>query len=232
MKYCRNCGKETTAKICPHCGANSRKSQNFCAWCGAEVDKNAVVCPNCQEKTKDGAMAKLGNIIGVVVAAFLVIMGLAFGSDNAALTAVMFIVAAVLLLPFIKNLIRKVTFGKKTLRAILSIGRMALVIILLIGGCSVMPEAEPVPNKVYSDVATEKALEIFHKEVTLKNEASFVLNDSKVTYVDSYEGNDNLALVTVVLDYSAQNGFGGMNRDTYTVKMIFRYSDGTYRKAN
>lgn len=75
-------------------------------------------------------------------------------------------------------------------------------------------------------------MEIFHAEVTLKNEASFVLNDSKVTYIDSYEGNDNLALVTVVLDYSAQNGFDGMNRDTYTVKMIFRYSDGTYRKAN
>ena len=156
MKYCRNCGKETTAKICPHCGASTKKSNKYCGWCGTEVDSNAVVCPNCHEKTKDSLMAKLSNILGVVAAVFLVIMGLAFGTENATMTTVMFIVAAVLLLPFIKNLIRKVTFGKKSLRMILSLGRIALVIVLLVGGCSAMPEAEPIPNKVYSDVATKK----------------------------------------------------------------------------
>lgn len=120
------------------------------------MDSNAVVCPNCQKKTKDSLMAKLSNILGVVAAVFLVIMGLAFGTENATMTTVMFIVAAVLLLPFIKNLIRKVTFGKKSLRMILSLGRIALVIVLLVGGCSAIPEAEPIPNKVYSDVATKK----------------------------------------------------------------------------
>lgn len=232
MKYCRNCGKETKSKICPHCGANSKKANKFCSWCGAEVDPNAVICLNCHEKTKDGIITKFTNLISVVVAVIIIVIALAILSENAILTGILFILSAVLLLPFVKKLIKKVTFGKKAIRTILSIVRIVLVVGLLVVGCMNIPETEPVPNKVYSNVATDKALEIFHSEVTLKNEASFVLNDSTVTYVDSYEGNDNLALVTVVLDYSAQNGFGGMNRDTYTVKMIFRYSDGTYRKAN
>jgi len=127
------------------------------------------------------------------------------------------------------NVVKNATFGNKGKRTLLSIARILAVIVIFIVGIMTIPESEPIKNEVYSNEATEAALQVFHDEVNLKNEDSFVLNDSKVTYQNSYNGNDNLALVTVVLDYSAQNGFGGMNRDTYTVKLVFNYAHGTYR---
>lgn len=232
MKYCRNCGKETTAKICPHCGNNSRKAQNYCGWCGNEVDKNAVMCPNCHEKLREGFGAKIGKFVGVLAAILLFILAVGFVQEGAVVSAVLFTLTGILLLPFVKSTIKKITFGNKGKRKIFSIFRAVAIVVVLVGGFVTLPEAEPIKNEVYKEAATEAALEVFHDEVTLKNEQSFVLNDSIVTYETPYNDNENLALVTVILDYSAQNGFGGTNRDTYTVKLIFRYSDGSYRPAN
>ena len=74
MKYCGNCGKETTKKICPHCGSKAGKEHNYCSWCGNEVDKNAVECPECYEKLNEGTINKIGKILGAFVAIFLLIM--------------------------------------------------------------------------------------------------------------------------------------------------------------
>ena len=232
MNYCGNCGQKTSKKICPHCGNNARKANRFCKWCGNEVDPNAVVCPNCHEKQKEGFGAKLAKLLSVALAVIFVILAVAFIQEGGAVSAVCFVVAAILLLPAVKSAIKKATFGKKGVRTLLTFGRSVAIVVAIIAAFSLLPESEPAANKVYKDVATEAALQVFHNEVNLKNESSFVLNDSKVTYVDNYNDNPNLALVTVVLDYSAQNGFGGMNRDTYTVKLIYTYSSNSYRPAN
>ncbi len=236
MKHCTKCGKETTAKICPHCGNYSRKAGSFCPWCGHEVNQSAVMCPNCHEKLRDGFGGKLRKVIAILIALVLLIIGIGFlVADNAFLSALFCFVAAILFLPFIRKIIRNATFGSKAKRKIFSIIRVIAIlccVVLIFVSLPDTPAQEPVQNKIYSDVATNEAVKVFHDEVSLKNEASFVLNDSRVTYVDSYDGNDNLALVTVVLDYSAQNGFGGMNRDTYTVQLIFNYAHGTYRPVD
>lgn len=232
MNYCGNCGQKTNKKICPHCGNNARKASKFCKWCGQEVDRNAVVCPHCHEKQKEGLGAKLGKLLSVVISVLFFALAISFAQEGGTISAIFFVVAGVLLLPAVKSTIRKATFGKKGSRIALSVVRVTLVAVALVTAFATLPEAEPVANKVYKDEATDAALTVFHDEVSLKNESSFVLNDSKVTYQDNYNDNPNLALVTVVLDYSAQNGFGGMNRDTYTVKLIFAYSSGTYRPAN
>jgi len=230
MKYCKNCGKENSAKICSHCGSNSRKAHNYCGWCGNEINEKVIICPNCHEKQVDGAGAKFGNAICVVLALIFAFTAAGFiFFEGAIVPAVLFLIAAVLLLPFMNNVVKNATFGNKGKRTLLSIARILAVIVIFIVGIMTIPESEPIKNEVYSNEATEAALQVFHDEVNLKNEDSFVLNDSKVTYQNSYNGNDNLALVTVVLDYSAQNGFGGMNRDTYTVKLVFNYAHGTYR---
>ena len=231
MKYCRNCGKETTKKICPHCGNKAKEAQNYCGWCGNEVDKNAVECPQCHEKLKTGFILKIGSVLGVLVALFLFFFAIIYATDGAIGTTILFAVGGLLLLPLVGSIIKKLTFNKKAIRKILSVVRIFVVLGVVFGGFVMMPEAEPVKNEVYKDQATEAALRVFHNEVSLKNEESFVLNDSIVTYDTPYEGNENLAYVKVILDYSAQNGFGGMNRDTYTVELIFRYSDGSYRPA-
>lgn len=76
---------------------------------------------------------------------------------------------------------------------------------------------------------TDVLFQVLH----LKNEDSFVLNGSKVYSDDEpYEGYDNLRLVNVVLDYSAQNGFGGNNRKTYTVTMYFNTATNHYYRID
>lgn len=115
MKYCTNCGKDISGKICSHCGVKQNKTHLFCAWCGTAINANA-------------------------------------------------------------------------------------------------------------------ALEVFHSEVALKNEASFVLNDSTVSIQKDCNGEEEACPVTVYLDYSAQNGFGGMVRDTYKVELIFNHVTGKYSR--
>ncbi len=228
MKYCGNCGKETTKKICPHCGVKAGKEHNYCGWCGNEVDKNAVECPNCYEKLNEGTIKKIGKILGAFVAIFLLFMAFGYASDGDIATTILFGVSGLLLLPFVGSIIKKLTFKKKTQRKIFSIIRVLVIVGFVIGGFNMI---DMTGTDVYPAEATEAALEVFHDEVSLKNEDSFVLNDSSVTYETPYEGDENLAYVKVILDYSAQNGFGGMNRDTYTVELIFNYSDGSYRPA-
>lgn len=111
---------------------------------------------------------------------------------------------------------------------------MAVVVFLCIG-MSTLSDPEPSSSavsyepRVYDDVATEYALEVFHDNVKLKNESSFVLNDSYV-YSSTYNEDDNkYAKVTVSLDYSAQNGLGGMNRSSYTVYLIYSFQTDSYR---
>ena len=229
MKYCKNCGKETSKKICSHCGTNSKKANNYCGWCGSAINKEVIICPNCHEKQKSGIGIILCNIVCSIFSLIFAFMAIGFITEGAFISTILFFVLAILMLPFIQNSIRKSTFGNNGKRKLFSLVRVLAIIIVFVAATVTIPQTETIQNKVYKEPATEAALEVFHNEVDLKNEESFVLNDSDVTYENSYNGNDNLALVTVVLDYSAQNGFGGMNRDKYTVKLIFNYAHGTYR---
>ena len=87
--------------------------------------------------------------------------------------------------------------------------------------------------EIYNEEATTAAEVVFHEEVALKNESSFVINGSEVTYSkEDYNGHENLRLVTVVIDYSAQNGFGGTNREEYTIKILFNMENGEYYRLD
>ena len=84
------------------------------------------------------------------------------------------------------------------------------------------------PIKLYTSDAVDAAEIVFHRNVKLKNEESYVLNDYDVDVERPYNGDENWAEVTVVLDYSAMNSFGGMTRDEYTVIIYFNYEDGKF----
>lgn len=228
--YCTNCGTQSSKKNCNNCGVKRNSVHKYCAYCGAELTPNASICTSCQEPIKGEPI--FWNILNIVIAILLFsILSMALDEGQPILVIICLTLSLLLCLPIIKSFIKKLTIGKQGLRKILKIVRNAAIVLFFIVGMSNLVEKE-VEFKVYKNEATDKAVEIFHSEVQLKNEASFVLNDSNVTYVDSYNGNDNLALVTVVLDYSAENGFGGTNRSTYTVQLVFNYESGTYRKAN
>lgn len=230
MLYCRNCGIETTKKICPGCGNKSKDGENYCGWCGNKVDKNAVKCPQCQEKLKAGRGEKFLKFVCIIAAIVFLFMGLSRISNDSVVTGILFVAAGLLLLPPVGNLIKNLTSGNKAVKKAFSVIRIIVVVIVAII-CMVTPKDTyegPTEYKVYDKDATEEAVEVFHQRVPLKNEESFVLNDSDVTVETPYEGDANKALVTVVLDYSAQNSFGGMNREEYTVKMRFDYTTGEY----
>lgn len=92
-------------------------------------------------------------------------------------------------------------------------------------------ETKPLPEaitKIDTQKATEEAEKVFHEKVQLKNENSYVLNDSTVTA--SYTKTGKIE-VSVLLDYSAQNGLGGMNRNTYRVEFSFYDGEFHYRSA-
>lgn len=64
------------------------------------------------------------------------------------------------------------------------------------------------------DKAIKEAERVFHANVKLKNEGSYVRNNANV---QAYYDDDGDLKVDVLLDYSAQNGFGGMTRSNYLV---------------
>ncbi len=229
-KFCTNCGKENNKKICQHCGVKKNTTHLFCEWCGNPISENVTICTSCQEKVKPNGSAKIFNIIsllGIVFLLFSIIMSL---SSSAFLPVILFVIGIILLLPFTKNAIKCATHNKQSLRKPLSVVRIFLVIILAFIGLVSQPAAE---FEVYTDDATKAAEIVFHEEVALKNENSFVINDSDVTYLtEPYNGKENLRLVTVVIDYSAQNGFGGSNRNDYTIKILFNIENGNYYRLD
>ena len=42
MKYCTNCGKENSKRMCINCGAKQNSIHKFCGWCGIELNQNAL----------------------------------------------------------------------------------------------------------------------------------------------------------------------------------------------
>lgn len=228
MLYCTNCGTYSTKKICQSCGSKNGAVQKFCGWCGNAIEQSAVKCPHCNEKLKSGGGAKFLRVIGVLAAIVLFFMGIGRITDNSIIVGVLFIVASLLLLPPVGKIIKNITFGNSGLKILFIVIRIVVILGVLIGGILTAPEKEPVEYKPTSSAAVEEALETFHRHVELKDEESFVLNDSDVNIETPYEGDANKALVTVYLDYSARNGFGGMNREDYTVYLMFDYTTGEY----
>ena len=233
-KFCTNCGKETSQKTCEHCGVKKYTTHSFCEWCGNPVNANAEICPACKEKI--GKPSRLSSILGIIFFSLFVVV-YSFDEARASNTLSIFLlfVCIVLVLPVTKGIIRNLTFdkpAKSILRVVINSIRIMLVIFLFCASI-VNSTTTDVSYEIYKNEATAAAEVVFHEEVALKNESSFILNDSDVTYLtEPYNDNDNLRLVTVVLDYSAQNGLGGYNRNDYRIKLIFDTSTGKYYRLN
>ncbi len=229
-KFCTNCGKENNKKICLHCGVKRNTSHLFCEWCGNPITENASICTACKEMVKSGGSKKIFSIISIICIALLIFSIVMSLTSGAFIPVILFAIGIILLLPFTKNAIKSATHTKQSLRKPLNIIRVILVIVLAFAGLVSQPAHE---FKIYTEDATKAAEVVFHEEVALKNESSFVINDSDVTYLtEPYNGKESLRLVTVVIDYSAQNGFGGNNRKDYTIKILFNVENGNYYRLD
>lgn len=233
--YCTNCGAKSSKKICENCGVRKNRTHNFCAFCGEKLSEKASICTNCKEPVK--VESPIWNILNLIFA--VLILGMFVLTLYADEPMISFLLSALCCFPFTKEFIRKATTGKIGLRNVLNISRIVVAILFLYIGLYVeLPKEHAVYDvyNVYEEQATAAAEVVFHEEVQLKNEASYVLNDSKVIYDEAtpykgIEGSPN-RLVWVTLDYSAQNGFGGLNRETYVVEMIFNITNGRYYRIS
>ena len=228
--FCTNCGKESNKKVCPHCGVKRNTTHQFCSWCGSPISENAVICTSCKENVNGADVSilfKIIRVLGLIALFFAMVMSFL---TSAYLSGVFFAFAIIFLLPFVKNIVITATHNKQTIRKPLNVIRIFLVIVLAVIGMATQPETE---YAVISENATSAAEVVFHENVALKNEESFVINDSDVTYSTTpYNGKEKFRLVTVVMDYSAQNGFGGMSREDYTIQILFNVENGEYYRLD
>ena len=243
MKYCTSCGEKSGHKICKSCGVKENKEHKYCGWCGAPLNENAAVCTNCGTKVKPNILLNMisafAGVVVLILAALFIYCLIAvdptdtYNYNQLLITAIATTIAGVLCLPMVGNVIKGMLLKKQMLQKVIGILRLVLIVLLIAIGLKNFVRAFSGPSQIRSQAATEAAVVVFHEEVSLKNEDSFVLNDSQV-YSDNqpYEGYDNIRLVKVVLDYSAQNGFGGNNRTTYTVTMYFNTSTGYYYRLD
>ena len=243
MKYCTSCGEKSGHKICKSCGVKENKEHKYCGWCGAPLNENAAVCTNCGMKVKPN---RLLNVIGTIIGIFLLLFAalislniLGIGTVKMRIAALFISIAAlaiagILCFPFAERQIKAASLGNKLARRIAPLARIVLIVVLVMVANKSATYAIVDPQySVNPYTAEDKAIAVFHENVRLKNEDSFVINDYKVYSNDEpYKGYDNLRYVKVVLDYSAQNGFGGNNRTKYTIEMYFDTEKDCYYRLD
>lgn len=233
--YCTNCGENSNKKICSSCGVKKDKIHKYCKYCGSELNENASICTNCSEKIQNGFGENLLNVIDYI----LIIIGILFGIscfysktltniDNT-FSGITFILMSILLFPKIRKKIKELYYNKKSIKNVLYVLRIVLIVILFCLSFAFFKNVAPKPN-VYKEEATEVAEYVFHQNVQLKNEESYILNDSDVKYDMDLMNDENSTYTTVkvVLDYSAQNGFGGYARKKFVVRLKFDKETGQY----
>lgn len=230
MSYCTNCGTETKTKICKSCGVKNGKTKNYCRYCGNEIDKNAIKCTNCNERVK---MKKSGFILDVIFTIIFLVYVVIFtlgdlvrGETDVLAGVLIMLLGLLLSLPICKVFIKNITIGKTVIRKLINVGRYIILLAIVIAGIFATP-TDNIEFGVYEPDAIDAAVEFFHENVDLKNENSFELNDAQVI-VGDYDETGNYQYVTVNLDYSAQNGFGGYNRRTQKVEMLMEIRTGKY----
>ena len=251
MTYCTNCGKETTKNICEHCGVKNNKVHNYCFWCGEKINENASICVNCKEHIKPNKVLKILGIllslpcisIGVLFCFIVLFNGIAY------ITAVFWFFTGAFLcikLPKIHQNFKiktyeKLDYTKTTNRIIpvvcsvmlIAFTMFALLIpIRFINTVILKPEplvkpTESVEEKIGVDEtnanAAKAATIILQQD--LKNPLSLQVHKSWVSYKYAL-GDDNYYDVT--LDYSAENGFGGMNRESITLEIRYDTTERMY----
>jgi len=254
--FCTNCGAEASKSICQKCGVKNNTYRNYCFWCGQELNVNASICTNCGEKVRQYAATRILSIV-IVVLVFvpLLLVGLLGLIFEDYLLALSFIIpalvsgAVILLIPTFHKVIKKAKYKKESSRNSGKIKATVWTFLIVTGSlvlslCTMvwlvdlhvkadLPRDNKESNSETATATDEQLIKIakmlLQKE--LRNPASLVVNSAEVELSDVDTENTTLTY-TVTLDYSAQNGFGGMNRETYVVLITYKPLEGTYYRGN
>lgn len=243
-QYCTNCGELTRKKVCPHCGVKRNNTHNYCAWCGASIDKNAKKCPYCQEPIKTSAAEKLFMIFS----AFILIECLSFTCVGVIdsiqfiapekqifvwLTIICSWVSAIFIILANKNLISKWTHGKLKLRMILRI--ICVILSLLMLNLSFANE----DKKYYQfdrETAIEKAIPYAQPttehtivDTVVKLDNTIESKETEQAIKDFYglsKANTSIVIVEMKVNYADKEY--GIDYADYTVYFLFDRLTGEY----
>ena len=208
----------------------------FCKKCGSQLDDNALFCSNCGEKCSSdvGATEQKTNVkisIGEKVLRFInivvMVFAVCFGVINLLLSniigGIIILLTTILLIVFvfrkkqiskIKNRIVSITTRKIVVTIIYLL--MPVIMFASVGFGSSLMDMDDLTS---SSLENPNLIAVSYAEAelksNLKNPASLQIHSTKISVEFEYEG---YHYYSITIDYSAQNGFGGYNRnDDYDV---------------
>ncbi len=228
--HCTNCGTSVgKLKLCPKCRLKTKKNYKMhCMYCGGTIGNNNK-CNTC------GSLARTSLI--EIIARFIISIALIFNylfAIGCILVNKMLIEGITVLIGtfavhiflYRKRQIKKIKiklFHVKARKIIFSLIYMGIFLSMFL----IMAVGTSLGNSTISDYADNSRAISYSENIikqTLKNPSSMQINDSKVA--ESFVSDDGWTYYKVIIDYSAQNGFGGYNRKQEEIYVrSFEYSN-------
>lgn len=225
--YCTNCGEKIGfKKICKKCGHKMGKENNYCVYCGNKIDKDAEICLKCNQKKYK---SKFNYVRYILFTIFILISLFGFYSYlyertfSNLIIVIGFFIIALNFLPLWKNIINVKFSNNKVLRKVLISIKTLLIPVIAIS--FIIYGSITAPYDWTAEDASNYAVTTYFN-TQLKNPDSLQIHNYSVTY--SKNKIDNKITVWVKYDYSAQNGFGGYNRDSITVTLLYDTENGVF----
>lgn len=191
----------------------------YCKKCGNELDEKNLTCPSCGEKYSDetsmdckiSVWEKILRFLNILVIILTLFVGVVDVVTSNIIGGIIMIAITVLIIIFIfskgqmkkiKRKIRNPIVRKITVTLIYLL--LPIIMFLGIGIGARFESSDPdMTAKIYAENVLEESL---------KNPQSLQVHDSKISTEFEYGG---YYYYHIKIDYSAQNGFGGYNRNTY-----------------
>ncbi len=225
--YCTNCGESVgSLKICPHCQMKTKKNyKKYCRCCGGMLDTKCF-CANCRSYSKKSFVEVFINILSYFLIAFCYYVGLLWVVANqkpihGGCIILLTLVVHVLLYKYNCKLLFNKTRKSKS---------VFICICILCYAFAVLFASNFIANRTSDSYNAIMYSENIVKQ-KLKNPESMIINNSTVedTFLD-VENNVNYFIINV--DYSAQNGFGGYNREEETIYVRVYRDNGIVEKIS
>lgn len=222
--YCSNCGASVgVLKYCPACHTKTKKSyKKYCKYCGGIIENK--LCSNCGTHAKTTIIETLVRIFCGFLFGFFYLMSVSLfvlGNKISALILFLFVLL-VQIFVFRKKQIQKFRLkilNDKKRKLKFSLIYASVPILLVIGFVitGFIDTSSSIQNFSKETRAREYSKTLLQQ--SLKNPSSLKVHSSSVkdSFVDEQNIEatyDDLTYFKIEIDYSAQNGFGGYNRDT------------------
>ncbi len=221
--FCTNCGNHIgKLKMCPQCYMKSKRNyKKFCLYCGGAIVNNR--CSKCNTVASRSIFEIIARVITVITFIWSVFMALFTFSEivgrerefniNVAPAFLILIISVLLMVLFFRksriNSIKKKLLYRKALQKVALIIIYTILPIMLAIGSTVYAAFITTTEYTYKSYAISAVQS--ELEDNLKNSDSLQVNN-----INTITAEDNeYYYYHITIDYSAQNGFGGYNRDKY-----------------